>query len=123
MNFKCGKKKNAIIIIIGIVTVAICITAAVLVSRAKKKAAAAQFVPETETYSEESEEALFEEETVSETASETAPIVKPVGTTAPGRASRSGDTEKTDAAEAEHNAHKAFKRAVYRPEKKISHRL
>ena len=101
MNFKCGnKKKNAIIIIIGIVTVAICITAAVLVSRAKKKAAAAQFVPETETYSEESEEALFGEETVSETAS-----------------------EKTDAAETEHNAHKAFKRAVYRPEKKISHRL
>ena len=44
MNFKFGKKKNAIIIIIGIVTVAICITAAVLVSRAKKKAAAAQFV-------------------------------------------------------------------------------
>lgn len=83
MNFKCGKKKNAIIIIIGIVTVAICITAAVLVSRAKKKAAAAQFVPETETYSEESEETLIEEETVSETASETAPIVKPVGTTAP----------------------------------------
>ena len=83
MNFKCGKKKNAIIIIIGIVTVAICITAAVLVSRAKKKAAAAQFVPETETYSEESEETLFGEETVSETASETAPIVKPVGTTAP----------------------------------------
>ena len=83
MNFKCGKKKNAIIIIIGIVTVAICITAAVLVSRAKKKAAAAQFVPETETYSEESEEALFGEETVSETESETAPIVKPVGTTAP----------------------------------------
>ena len=38
----------------GIVTVAICITAAVLVSRAKKKAAAAQFVPETETYSEAS---------------------------------------------------------------------
>ena len=83
MNLKCGKKKNVIIIIIGIVTVAICITAAVLVSRAKKKAAAAQFVPETETYSEKSEEALIEEETVSETASETAPIVKPVGTTAP----------------------------------------
>lgn len=83
MNFKCGKKKNAIIIIIGIVTVVICITAAVLISRAKKKAAAAQFVSETETYSEESEEALFGEETVSETASETAPIVKPVGTTAP----------------------------------------
>ena len=40
-----------------------------------------------------------------------------------GRASRSGDTEKTDAAETEHNAHKALKRAVYRPEKKISHRL
>lgn len=49
----------------------------------KEKAAAAQFVPETETYSEESEETLIEEETVSETASETAPIVKPVGTTAP----------------------------------------
>ena len=100
MNFKCGKKKNAIIIVIGIVTVAICITAAVLVSRAKKKAAAAQFVSETETYSEETEEALFGEETVSETESETTP-----------------------AAETEHNAHKAFKRTVYRPEKKISHRL
>lgn len=49
----------------------------------KEKAAAAQFVSETETYSEESEEALLGEETVSETASETAPIVKPVGTTAP----------------------------------------
>ena len=123
MNFKCGKKKNAIIIIIGIVTVAICITAAVLISRAKKKAAAAQFVPETETYSEESEEALFGEETVSETASETAPIVKPVGTTAPVERAAPAIPKKTDAAETEHNAHKAFKRTVYRPEKKISHRL
>lgn len=49
----------------------------------KEKAAAAQFVSETETYSEETEEALFGEETVSETESETTPIVKPVGTTAP----------------------------------------
>ena len=84
----------------------------------EKKAAAAQFVPETETYSEESEEALFGEETVSETASETAPIVKPVGTTAPVERAAPAIPKKTDAAEAEHNAHKAFKRAVYRPEKK-----
>ena len=121
MNLKCGKKKNAIIIIIGIVTVAICITAAVLVSRAKKKAAAAQFVPETETYSEESEETLIEEETGDSIRNSS--DCKTRRHNSSGRASRSGDTEKTDAAETEHNAHKAFKRAVYRPEKKISHRL
>ncbi len=83
MNLKCGKKKSAIIIIIGIVTVAICITVAVIISRAKKKSEATQFTPETATYSEIFEEILSEEETVSETASETAPIIKPVGTTAP----------------------------------------
>lgn len=83
MNLKCGKKKSAIIIIIGIVTVSICITVAVIISRSRKKSEAAQFTPETETYSEKSEETPTEEETVSETVSETAPIIKPVGTTAP----------------------------------------
>ena len=115
MNFKCGKKKNAIIIIIGIVTVAICITAAVLVSRAKKKAAA-------DLLGGIGRNSLWGRNRVGD-SSRNSSDCKTRRHNSSGRASRSGDTEKADAAETEHNAHKAFKRAVYRPEKKISHRL
>ncbi len=82
MNLKCGIKKNAITIIMGTDTVAIWISDVVLVSRAKKKPHDAICARNRDLLGGIGRSSLGEE-TVSETASETAPIVKPMSTTAP----------------------------------------